>query len=330
MKAPAWPQHIAAGEYGKRHATALIALHALAAMLANQGVKAFSALDARVFQITFLISLLVFGALARDFSLTGWQVVATFAAALLTQAFWQHGLQLASRNKPTGYLSAVVTACSLSILLRSDVLWVHPLLACAAMSSKFVLRFGQGTQRGHIFNPANLACVMALWWVPHAWLSPGQWGFETIAALWMVMLGALITGRVARWGISLTFLGVWLGLLAARLWWLGTPTDLAVAQWLHQAQNGATLLFAFFMISDPMTTPQHAKARLAYGACVAVTAFAWQFYVFKPMGPIVALFLWSMTVPLWNAIFTAQRFDWRIGRLPSMQAPHPAHSTMQP
>lgn len=283
----------------------------LLSQLTNAAVSAFKRLDARVFQITFLLSLLVFGALARDFSLTHGQVAATFLAALLTQAFWQFALQLPTRKKPAGYLSAVVTACSLSILLRSDVMWVHPLLACLAMSSKFVLRFGKGAQRGHIFNPANLACAAALWWVPHAWLSPGQWGFETIAALWMVMLGALITGRVARWGISLAFLGVWLGLLAARLWWLGVAPDLASAQWLHQAQNGATLLFAFFMISDPMTTPQHAKARLAYGACVAITAFVWQFYFFKPMEPIVALVVWSMTVPLWNALYKAQRFDWK-------------------
>jgi enediyne biosynthesis protein E5 len=267
-------------------------------------------LDARWFQISFLLSLLVFGALARDFALTGWQVACAFAAALGTQALWQFGLQLPTRFKPAGYLSAVVTACSISILVRSDVVWVHPLLACVAMSSKFVLRFGLGAQRGHIFNPANLACVAALWWLPHAWLSPGQWGFETLAALWMVLLGALVSGRVARWGISLTFLGVWMGLLGARLLWLGVAPDLALAQWLHQAQNGATILFAFFMISDPMTTPQHPKARMAYGACVALTAFVWQFVFFKPLGPVVALFVWSMTVPLWNRWWVAVRFDW--------------------
>jgi len=271
---------------------------------------AWQRLDARVFQITFLLSLLLFGALARDFALRPEQVLAAFVGAVLTQAFWQFSLRLPSRKKATGYLSAVVTACSISILVRSDSAWVHPLLAAIAMSSKFVLRAGQGPQRGHFLNPANLACVLALWWLPNAWLSPGQWGFETLAALWMVLLGALVSGRVARWGISVTFLAVWLGLQAARLLWLGTAPELALDQWLHQAQNGASLLFAFFMISDPMTTPQQARARLLYGVCVAVTAFVWQFVWFRPLGPIVALFVWSWTVPLWNRVCAAPRFAW--------------------
>lgn len=266
--------------------------------------------DARVFQIGFLLSLLLFGALARDFALTGGQVAGAFAGALLTQTFWQWTLRLPTRRQATGYLSAVVTACSISILVRSDVWWIHPLVACLAMSSKFVVRAGAGAQRGHMLNPANLACVAALWWLPHAWLSPGQWGFETLAALWIVLLGGLVSGRVARWDISLGFLVFWFGLQAARLLWLGTAADLAFDQWLHQMQNGATLLFAFFMISDPMTTPQHRHARLLYAACVAVTAFVWQFVLYRPLGPIVALFLWSWTVPLWNLRWPAPRFDW--------------------
>ena len=98
----------------------------------------------------------------------------------------------------------------------------------------------------------------------------------------MLALGATVTGRIARWGVSCAFLATWLGLYAARLIWLGYARDLAQSMWWHQAMNGATILFAFFMISDPMTTPQHAGARCAYAVCVAVTAFAWQVGLFKP------------------------------------------------
>jgi Na+-translocating ferredoxin:NAD+ oxidoreductase RnfD subunit len=278
-------------------------------------------LDARLFQLAFLTALLLLGALARDFALTLWQAAAGLAAALGTQALWQFGLGLPERAKARGYLSAVVTACSIAILIRSDTWWVHPLVASVAMSSKFVLRFGQGAQRGHVLNPANLACVLALWLLPHAWLSPGQWGDETLAAFWMVALGALVTRRVARWGISVAFLGTWMVLLAARLLWLGVAPELALAQWLHQVQNGSLLLFSLFMISDPMTTPQHARARLAYGLCVAVSAFAWQWLLYRPLGPIVALFFWSWTVPLWNAVFPARRFAWEPGTGASVIAP---------
>lgn len=268
-------------------------------------------LDARYFQLFFLISLLLFGALARDFSLTRWQVIFTFISAVSTQGFWQFILKLPNRKTVQGYLSAFVTTCSIAILVRSDVAWVHPMLACLAMTSKFVFRFGNGEARGHILNPANLAAFSAMMFIPHAWLSPGQWGQETLTALWMIALGATVTGRVARWDISLAFITTWLGLLAGRLLWLDYAPDLAVDMWHHQVLNGATILFAFFMISDPMTTPQHQGARIAYAMCVACTAFIWQYALFKPQGLIVALFIWSFTVPIWNKVFRSQRFSWR-------------------
>ena len=268
--------------------------------------------DARYFQLIFLISLLLFGALARDFSLISWQVLLTFASAVGTQAFWQFWLKLPNRKNLQGYLSAFVTTCGIAILVRSDVAWVHPALACLAMSSKFMFRFGIGSARGHILNPANLAAFSAFAWMPHAWLSPGQWGNETLAAFWMLALGATVAGRVARWDVSFTFIAAWLGLFAVRLVWLGYAPDLAIAMWLHQAMNGATILFAFFMISDPMTTPQHRGARMAYAICVALTAFVWQYGLFKPQGLMVALFVWSFTVPIWNKWWKAQRFTWRV------------------
>ncbi|MEI8362426.1 MAG: RnfABCDGE type electron transport complex subunit D [Betaproteobacteria bacterium] len=278
--------------------------------LKHLNLKYLKWLDARYFQLAFLISLLLFGALARDFSLTAWQVLFALASAVGTQALWQFALKLPNRHNLQGYLSALVTTCGISILVRSDVSWVHPLLACLAISSKFTFRFGSKESRGHILNPANLAAFCAMMLMPHAWLSPGQWGQETLAAMWMIALGATVTGQVKRWDVSLTFLAAWLGLLAARLLWLGYAPSLAVDMWLHQALNGATLLFAFFMISDPMTTPQHAGARISYAVCVAITAFAWQYGLFKPQGLIVALFIWSFTVPLWNWMFQKKRFIW--------------------
>lgn len=269
-------------------------------------------LDARYVQLAFLISLMLFGALARDFSLTGKQVLFTFISAIGTQACWLYMLKLPNRSNLAGYLSAFVTTCGIAILVRSDVLWVHAVLAFLAISSKFVLRSGNGASRGHMLNPANLAAFSAMTYMPHAWVSPGQWGQETLTALWMLGLGMIVTRRAARWDVSLAFLTTWLGLLAGRLFWLGYEPSLGLDVWLHLALNGATILFAFFMISDPMTTPQHRGARIAYAACVALSAFIWQYSLFKPQGLIVALFLWSFTVPFWNKIFQAKRFSWII------------------
>lgn len=267
-------------------------------------------LDARWFQILFLASFLLLGAVARDFALTPLQVLLTFAAALGTQAAWQWALRLPTRGGWAGYLSAIVSSFGISILVRADSWWVHPLLAALAMSSKYVLRAGPEGCRSHVLNPANLAAFAAWAWMPGAWLSPGQWGSSSLAALWFLALGGLVTRRIGRWDVSLAFLGAWAALLAGRLVWLGYAWDPGAAMWLQQIGNGAVLLFAFFMISDPMTTPQDRAARIGYAIGVAVAAFVWQWVLYRPHGLIVVLFWASWLVPLINRWRPRARFAW--------------------
>lgn len=276
-----------------------------------QFLGAVRLLDARWFQILFLASFLSLGALARDFALTGSQVLLTFGCATFTQAAWQWGLNLPGKRQWGGYLSALISSFGICILVRAENAWVHPLLACVAMSSKYLIRGGPAACKSHLLNPANLAAFAAWAWLPGAWLSPGQWGSESMAALWFIAMGGLVTQRIKRWDVSLAFLASWSLLLGMRLWWLDYAWNPGAAMWLQQASNGAVLLFAFFMISDPMTTPQRASVRITYAVLVAVGAFVWQYLLFKPHGLIVVLFLASWTVPLWNWLWPQQRFQWR-------------------
>lgn len=274
-------------------------------------------LDARWFQLLFLASFLALGALARDFALTGQQVLLTLASALLTQTAWQWGLDLPGKKSWSGYLSALVSTLGISILVRADSAWVHPLLAGLAMSSKYLIRSGPAVCKSHVLNPANLAAFAAWAWLPGAWLSPGQWGADSLAALWFMALGGLVTQRISRWDVSLSFLAAWALLLALRLWVLDYAWNPGAAMWLQQIGNGAVLLFAFFMISDPMTTPQRRSVRIGYALLVALGAFVWQYLLFRPHGLIVVLFLASWTVPLCNLLWPQARFAWQA----------PAHST---
>jgi len=255
--------------------------------------------DARVFQILFLAALLTTGVVLRDFSLQPLQMVFAFAAGLATQAFWlkRFGLQ------QKGFLSAVVTCCGLSLLLRSDTLWAHALAATLAMSSKFVLRINGK----HLYNPANLGVIAAISLLPGTWVSSGQWGSDLAFAVWLLMLGTIVTQRARRLDVSWVFLGAFLGLVALRVALLGQSW----AIWWHQLGNGALLLFAFFMISDPMTIPNRSGARIAYAVIVALGAAAWQYLLFKPNGLIWALFLLTPLVPVLDRMFPGQKFAWR-------------------
>jgi enediyne biosynthesis protein E5 len=255
--------------------------------------------DARVFQIAFLATLLTAGVLLRDFTIQPLQVAFTFAAGIATQSFWLKRLGLQQK----GFLSAVVTCCGLSLLLRSDALWVHPLIAVLAMSSKFVLRI----QGKHLYNPANLGVIVAITLLPGTWVSPGQWGNDLALAVWLLMLGTVVTQRARRLDISWIFLLTFLGLVALRVLLLGQSW----AIWWHQLGNGALLLFTFFMISDPMTIPNRRGPRIAYAVIVALGAIAWQYLLFRPNALIWSLFLLTPLVPLLDRLYPAPNFAWR-------------------
>jgi enediyne biosynthesis protein E5 len=255
--------------------------------------------DARVFQIAFLAMLLMAGVLLRDFSIQPLQVALTFGAGLAAQAFWLKRLGLQQR----GVLSAVVTCCGLSLLLRSDTLWVHPLVAAIALSSKFVLR----VHGKHLYNPANLGVIAAITLLPGTWVSPGQWGNDLALAAWLVMLGTVVTQRARRLDVSWVFLGAFLGLVALRVLLLGQSWTI----WWHQLGNGALLLFAFFMISDPMTIPNRREARVIYALIIAVGAVVWQYVLFRPNALIWSLFLLTPLVPLFDRWLPGPRFEWK-------------------
>jgi enediyne biosynthesis protein E5 len=254
--------------------------------------------DPRLFQIFALGSLLATGAWRRDFSLRPAQIVLTFAAALATQRLTWRFYPPAARS----YRSAIITALSLTLLLRADNLLVHPIAAAAAIASKSFLRI----HGKHIFNPATLGIVVALVLLPGSWVSPGQWGSDIALAGWFVAIGALVTQRASRGDVSWSFLGFFLGGVALRVAWLGQRW----AVWAHQLSSGALLLFAFFMISDPMTAPNRRGARIAHAAVVAAIAYAWQFSLYRTNGLIWALFAASFAVPLWDLAMPAPKFEW--------------------
>ena len=255
--------------------------------------------DARVFQILFLGSLLSLGVLARDFTLRPEQMALTFASALATQAAFMHALGLKRR----GFLSAIVTSFGLSILLRADSLWVHPLAAFVAIAAKFVIRVDDK----HLYNPANLGIIVATTLLPGAWISAGQWGNDLAFAALFVALGGTVVARARRIDIAWVFLGAWLGLIALRVASLGQSW----AVWWHQLGSGALLLFAFFMISDPMTIPNDSRGRVVYAILVACVAYLWAYALFRPNALPWALFLATPLVPLIDRLFPAGRYEWR-------------------
>jgi Na+-translocating ferredoxin:NAD+ oxidoreductase RnfD subunit len=263
-------------------------------------IRRFASLarDPRYYQVAVLSLLLMYGLAKLDFPVTAANALVIVAAALGTQ--WIAGRLVGlPRFDP---LSALITSLSLTLLLRTDSLSIAGLSACIAIASKFLIR----VNGKHIFNPANFALVILSFTTPHAWLSSGQWGNTTLLAFGFACLGFLVLTRAKRAETTIAFLGSYASLLLGRTLWLGDPLSIP----LHQLQSGALLLFAFFMISDPKTTPDHALGRICYGLLVATTAFGIQFVLHEPHGPIIALILCSPCVPLIDRLLAGRRYAW--------------------
>lgn len=255
--------------------------------------------DARYFQIAALSSLLVYGIAILDFGISWRNAIAIFATAQLVQWGATHKAGL-TRFDP---LSALITSLSLTLLLRTESIVLAAMAAAIAIGSKFLIRV-----RGkHVFNPANLALVTVMLATDRAWVSSGQWGSATIGALALSCLGFLVLTRARRAETTMAFLATFATLLFGRSLWLGDPLTIPV----HQLQNGALLIFAFFMVSDPKTTPDAAVGRALYGVFVAVMGFIVQFIYYVPNGPILALVLTAPFVPAFDILLRGARYRWR-------------------
>jgi Na+-transporting NADH:ubiquinone oxidoreductase subunit NqrB len=248
--------------------------------------------------MSFLGILLAAGAWLRDFAIRPEQSALALGAAILTQRVGER-MQGSTRS---GLRSAVITALSLSLLLRADNPWAHGIAAIVAIGSKFVVR----VRDKHLFNPGSLGVIFALVALPGTWVSPAQWGNDFALAGWLVALGGLVVHRARRGDVSLAFLGFHLGAVALRVLWLGQRA----AVWVHQLQSGALLLFAFFMISDPKTIPNHPRGRIAHAALVAALAYVWQFALYRPSSLLWALFFAAPAVPLWDMLWPAAKYEW--------------------
>lgn len=258
-----------------------------------------AAVDPRGYQIACLSSLLVWGVFGLSFDVVAANVVAILVVAQLTQSA---GTRL-SGSGPFDPRSALISSLSLCLLLRTSSVAVAALASCVAIASKFVLRW-----RGkHVLNPTNGALVLLLLVDAPVWVSPGQWGNVTFFAFLLACMGTLTVTRSARFDIVATFLVTWCALVVGRSVYLGEPMTIPA----HRLQSGALLLFAFFMVSDPKTTPNTRVARMIFAVAVAVGGWIVQFRWFRTNGLLWSLFVCSWFVPVLDRVFAGPRFSWR-------------------
>jgi enediyne biosynthesis protein E5 len=265
--------------------------------------------DPRLYQIAVLGTLLLYGVTVLDFEVQPVKAAVIIASALACQWLMTRLFSL-PRFDPK---SALISGLSLCLLLRTNALGLAVTAAAVTIASKFLIR-----ARGkHVFNPTNFGLAAMLLFADGVWVSAGQWGSAAVFGFFLAGLGGLVVHRARRGDVTWAFLAAYSALLCGRAVWLGDPWTIP----LHQLQNGAFLIFAFFMISDPKTTPDTRPGRLLYATLVAAVALFIQFGLFEPNALLWALVGCAPLVPLVDRLLPGERYRWPFPERPTIETP---------
>src|SRR4051812_40448201 len=265
--------------------------------------------DPRLYQIGALTALLLYGIFALNFDVTLFRAAVLVGTAIATQA-------LCSRIKRVAFdpRSAAISGISLSLLLRSESIALLIAAAVIAVGSKFVIRINGK----HVFNPTNGAIVAMMLMSDRVWVSPGQWGNVAFFGFLITCIGGLVVNRAARSDVTYAFIVFWSALVIGRSLWVGEPLTIP----FHRLENGALLLFTFFMISDPKTTPDSRAGRILFAALVAFGGWYINYRLFRTNGILWSLGGSALLVPVIDALLPATRYRWRRDTAPATSQPH--------
>lgn len=254
--------------------------------------------DPRYYQIAVLASLLVYGVGWLSFD-TDMAEIAFLLGSVLTTQFLCNRFIAATPFDPR---STLISGISLCLLLRSNSVPLLIATAVVTIASKFVIKWNHK----HIFNPTNFGIVAMIALSGDVWVSPAQWGSKLQFGFLMACLGGMVVHRALRSDVSCAFILSYAAILFGRAYWLGDP--LAIP--LKQLQSGALLLFTFFMISDPKTTPDARAGRILFAVLVAAGAAYVQFVLYRTNGLLWSLALCSLLTPFIDYWLPGTKYKW--------------------
>jgi Na+-translocating ferredoxin:NAD+ oxidoreductase RnfD subunit len=187
---------------------------------------------------------------------------------------------------------AILSALFIMMVLSPHEAWYVP--ACAsviAVGSKYILR----TRSANVFNPAALAIVIAF----YAFHTPQNWwgALPELPSFMLIVLfaaGIFITDRVNKIPLVLVFLGVYF-LLFSITSFLGDPAKLA--EIFRAPDLHAALFFAFFILTDPPTSPVKYNDQIICGVIVAVVGYV----SFQVVGAAYYLLAGVLVGNIWEA-----------------------------
>ena len=242
--------------------------------------------DPRLHLAAVIISIHILGQTALGFQVTVPQIL----SAILASAILEIVITFRRKRELVWPASAMLTGSGVALIFRVVGIergdhwsfrgwYLFALVSAASLATKYLLTF-RGSQ---LFNPSNVGLVAAFlllgsgrvepldfWWAP---LSIGM-----VSAYSIILIGGLlITYRLRLLSLAVAF---WLALAAGLALVAGTGHCISAAWsvqplcgpdfWQIVMTSPEVLIFLFFMITDPRTTPAPTGSRVAFGLTLGI------------------------------------------------------------
>jgi hypothetical protein len=172
-------------------------------------------------------------------------------------------------------LPAHITALACAMLLYSGETFTPLIFAVAVgVCTKNIFRAPLGNGRtSHFLNPSNtgiLVTLVAFHWVN---IAPPYQFTENVNGVWdwaipgvVITTGSMLNGKLTG---KLPVIFGWVGGFAAQAILRSLFLDFGIFQALSPMTGMAYVLFTFYMITDPGTTPRTARNQFLFGLSVA-------------------------------------------------------------
>jgi enediyne biosynthesis protein E5 len=164
-------------------------------------------------------------------------------------------------------------ACAM-LLLPNDHFWPLIFAVTVAIGSKYLFRAPVGKGVRHFLNPSNTGITATL--VAYHWISisPPYMFTENLVGWQDWILPCIIVASGSFLNAKLTkrvpLILAWVGTFALQAVGRAVLFDTPLLAGLTPMTGVAFLLFTFYMVTDPATTPSDPKRQVAFGASVAL------------------------------------------------------------
>jgi enediyne biosynthesis protein E5 len=186
-------------------------------------------------------------------------------------------------------VAGLISGLGVLLLCDSPYAWTYAAVSAVSLLSKHLLRPGGR----HVFNPTNLGMVAGVLFLSE-WMTmePARWAFGPPALAALSCFGAFVAWKGGRLVLSASYLAVFVAGACVRAWLLGVPPAIPLAP----VTGAAFHLFAFYMVTDPMTTPSSRAGQFAFGAGTALLDAALRHGEYR-FAPLLALLVASALRP---------------------------------